>query len=47
MFSEKTLHPSPRVGEKNLIDKIDRRGRALDVQQKAADWQITNPFGHH
>ena len=30
---QEVLHVRPRVGEKDVVDELDRRCRALDVQQ--------------
>lgn len=37
MALEKFPHPRPRIGKQNLLDELDGRRRALDVQQDGAD----------
>jgi len=34
---EETTHPGARMAEQRLVDEIDRRRRAFDVQQDGAD----------
>jgi len=34
---EELLHPRPRIREENVVDELDGRRRALDVQQDGAD----------
>jgi hypothetical protein len=37
---EKPADPLPGIAEQRPVDKIDRRGGALDVQQDGADLQL-------
>jgi hypothetical protein len=34
---EEFLHPRPRIRKQNVVDELDGRRRALDVQQDGAD----------
>jgi len=34
---EEFLHPCPRIGKQQLVDELDGRRRALDIQQDGAD----------
>jgi hypothetical protein len=34
---EEFLHPCPRIRKKNVVDELDGRRRALDIQQDRAD----------
>jgi hypothetical protein len=34
---EETFHPGARITEQRLVDEIDRRRRAFDIQQDGAD----------
>jgi hypothetical protein len=34
---EELLHPRPRIRKQNVVDELDGRRRALDVQQDGAD----------
>jgi len=34
---EEVLHPRPRIRKKNVVDELDGRRRALDIQQDGAD----------
>jgi hypothetical protein len=37
MPPEKSTHPGPRITEQRLVDEVDGRRRALDVQEDGAD----------
>jgi hypothetical protein len=34
---EEFLHPRPRIRKQQLVDELDGRRRALDIQQDGAD----------
>lgn len=34
------LHAGPGIREQNVVDELDGRGRALDVQQNRADRRV-------
>ncbi len=34
---EEFLHPRPRIRKQNVVDELDGRRRALDIQQDDAD----------
>ena len=37
MLLEISIHPGPRIAEQRLVDEVDGRRRALDVQEDGAD----------
>jgi hypothetical protein len=37
MLLEKSIHPGPCIAEQRLVDEVDGRRRALDVQEDSAD----------
>jgi hypothetical protein len=37
---EEFLHPGPCIREQNVVDELDGRCRALDVQQNRADRRV-------
>ncbi len=37
MALDKITHPGPRITEQRLVDELDGRRRALDVQEDGAD----------
>ena len=34
---EEFLHPRARIGKQQLVDELEGRGRALDIQQDGVD----------
>ena len=40
---EEFPHPCPRVGKQQLVDELDGRRRALDIEQDGADGLQLDP----